>query len=43
MANLVFKWGAVAVLGNKVLLKKLTVIFGAAFMVGLGILAGWAV
>lgn len=41
MANLVFKWGAVAVLGNKVLLKKLTVIFGAAFMVGLGILAGW--
>ena len=43
MANLVFKWGAVAVLGNKALLKKLTVIFGAAFMVGLGILAGWAV
>lgn len=43
MANLVFKWGAVAVLGNKVLLKKLTVIFGAAFMVGLGILAGWTV
>ncbi len=43
MANLVFKWAAVAVLGNKALLKKLTVIFGAAFMVGLGILAGWAV
>lgn len=43
MANLVFKWAAVAVLGNKVLLKKLTVIFGAAFMVGLGILAGWTV
>ena len=41
MANLVFKWAAVAVLGNKVLLRKLTVIFGAAFMVGLGILAGW--
>lgn len=43
MANLVFKWAAVAVLGNKVLLRKLTVIFGAAFMVGLGILAGWTV
>ena len=41
LANLVFKWGAVAVLGNKVLLKKLSVIFSITFMAGLAILFFW--
>lgn len=41
LANLVFKWGAVAILGNKLLLKKLSVIFTMTFMAGLAILFLW--
>jgi uncharacterized membrane protein (DUF4010 family) len=41
LANLAFKWGSVAVLGNTLLLKKLSVIFGLAFVTGLIVLFLW--
>jgi uncharacterized membrane protein (DUF4010 family) len=41
LANLAFKWGAVAALGNGRLLKKVSIIFGFAFATGLTILLIW--
>ncbi len=41
MSNLVFKLGAVAFLGNKQLLKKLTIAFSSTFFIGLILLFFW--
>ena len=41
MSNLAFKLGAVAVLGNRILLKKLSFIFGLAFAAGVLLLLFW--
>jgi uncharacterized membrane protein (DUF4010 family) len=41
LANLAFKWGAVAALGNGRLLKKVSIIFGFSFATGLTILLIW--
>ena len=41
LANLIFKWGIVAFLGHRALLKQISVLFGMSLVVGVAILAFW--
>jgi uncharacterized membrane protein (DUF4010 family) len=41
MANLVFKWGVLAALGGRSLLRRVGAVFGGALLLGVGLLAFW--